>query len=384
MAKNEILKDYSILIVDGRIEEIDKKVVRTDDIYEIDGRGKYLIPGLSDMHSHINYKHDNNLLIANGVTLVRNMHGEARHLEMREKIANGEILGPELWTGTPLIDGAEPMWPFSVNIIDKAEVEKIITDLHQKGYDFVKTYNTLSEEVYLEIMRVANELNMRVAGHISYYFDEEKAIKAGHYSDEHMTAYDLAYKSVDDARPMLELAIEKDMWNVPTMITIRNNERYDYFMKNGYENLKYCVSGLKNSWSKDWYLPYWDYKKSIELIKELNYKGGKLVTGTDHGAEYVIPGFSVHEELEIFVDECGLSPYDALITSTINPAVLLEIDDRIGTIEVGKDADLVLLNKNPLENIRNTRSIESVFVKGILLDRDQLDSLLKKVEIDYK
>lgn len=241
----------------------------------------------------------------------------------------------------------------------------------------------MSEEVYMEIMRVAGELDMKVAGHVPYYFDKDKSIEAGHYSDEHLTAYDLAYQSVDDARPNLDLAIEMGMWNVPTMITVRNNERYEYFMKNGYENLKYCSPEFKGYWSQEWYMPYLDYKKSVKLINELYEKGGKLVTGTDHGAPYVIPGFSVHEELEIFVEECGLSPYDALVTSTINSARLLEIDDRVGTIEEGKDADMVLLNKNPLENIRNTQTIDSVIVKGTIFDRGQLDNILKTVEKDY-
>lgn len=381
MNRETILEKHSVLIKNGKIIKIGLDVNCSNEAVIINGTGKFLIPGLTDMHAHLFYPNDIDLFIANGVTLIRNMHGEESHLRIREEINSGIMLGPEIWTGTPLIDGAKPMWGISLNITDPAEVEGIITDLHDKGYDFVKTYNSLSKDVYTEIHRVAKELDIKVAGHISYIFNKTDAIKMGHYTDEHLTAYSLAWNSLDYAKPIAELAIEKGMWNVPTMITVKNNFKYEYFKEHGYEYSKYSPVNLPNN---DWFMPYWNYDKSVEIINYIHKKGGKIAAGSDNGAGCVIPGISIHEEMEIFAKECGLSNYEALKTATINGAELMEVEDRVGTVEVGKDADLVLLNENPLEDIKNTMSINKVFVKGKLLDRDDLDEILNDVVESYR
>lgn len=274
MKTNIVLENYSVLIKDGKISDIGKEVSSSENAIIIDGKGKYLIPGLSDMHTHLFYPKDIDLFIAHVITLIRNMHGDKIHLELRDKISSGKILGPEIWTGTPLIDGVEPMWGISTNITDSDKVEEIITDLHKKGYDFVKTYNSLTQEVYTEIIRVANKLDMKVTGHLSYIFDKSEAINMGHYTDEHLTAYSLAWVSFEEAKSIANLAIEKGMWNVPTMITVKNNFKYEYFMNNGYEYLEYAPRGL---WKNDWFLPYWDYNKSVEIINYIHKNGIKLL-----------------------------------------------------------------------------------------------------------
>lgn len=381
MNSERVLSNYSVLISKGKIKKISAEFNKSKVGTIINGEGQYLIPGLSDMHAHLFHSIDLDLFIANGVTLIRNMHGRKSHLKLRDKINSGKILGPEIWSGTPLIDGIQPMWGFSVNITDPKEVEKIITDLNKDGYDFVKTYNSLTLEVYEEIINVANKLGMKVAGHTSYLFEKEKTVRMGHYSDEHLTLYNLAENSIEESKTIVELALKRGLWNVPTMIAIKNNFEYDNFMTNGYKYSKY---GPSYNWKSDWYLPYWNYERSVELINLINKKGGKIVAGSDNGTPYVISGIGVHEEIEIFSTECGLSNYESLKTATINAAKLLGIDNRLGSIEVGKDADLVILNKNPLEDIKNTMEIDKVIVKGKLLSREDLDNILVKAEEYFK
>lgn len=249
-----------------------------------------------------------------------------------------------------------------------SDIEGILTEMKEYGYDFVKAYSYLNQDVYDEIIRVAKDLDMQEIGHIPFNFDAAHAIKSGHCSDEHFSGYQLHLNS-----------IEYEMGNCPTLYINENNEHISEIQENPMDELKYSHSYYRDVWKDCMYFPYMD------LVKILHDKGANIVSGTDSNAfttGYVITGFSLHEEFRL-LNEAGLTPYEVLLTTTVNPAVMLGIANRVGTIEEGKDA-LVLLNKNPLNNIGNTKAIEGAMRKGIWYSRDELDVLLQKAEENFR
>lgn len=159
MTNNTVLEDQSVYISNGIIRYIGDfdKIIVPEGCQIVNGAGKYLMPGFSDMHVHTYDKNDLSLFLANGVTKVRHMSGSKRHIKKREKIKKGEILGPELFTASPIVDGKDPIWPRSYVISDSKKVEKSIKELKQKGYNFIKVYEMLSNEVFLKILDEAKK-----------------------------------------------------------------------------------------------------------------------------------------------------------------------------------------------------------------------------------
>lgn len=160
---------------------------------------------------------------------------------------------------------------------------------------------------------------------------------------------------------------------------MRQNENIYKLQKSQFENIKYVPEWQRNEWSAYGHISVYRYQRSKDFTKELYIRGANIVSGSDTGMPYNVPGFSLHKEFLELAD-AGLTPYQILLTTTVNPAKMLGIDDRIGTIEEAKDADLVLLNKNPLLDIKNTNTITGVMVKGRWFSRSSLNKLLKKAE----
>lgn len=381
MTNNTILEKTSIHILDGKIIAIGnfQNFDIPGDTLIINAKGKYITPGFSDMHVHINNPEDYSLFVANGITLVRNMWGEPRHLESRNKIKNKEIIGPEVFTSGPIIDGKTPVWQYSLILDNKEKVEPAIKKMKADGYDFIKVYERLSREVYLETIRVANNLNMPVIGHIPNSLILEDVISAGQTSIEHFNGYNLYEK---DFNHQVDITVNSQVWNCPTLIVTKTLRELKQAKENKKTELKYVNPDTLSLWGNTYSYPH-DFAGDKKILKAINTKGGKIVSGTDTGNPYVVAGFSLHQELE-HMNNAGLTPYQVLQTTTINPAKMLNIDDRIGTIEIGKDADLVLLHKNPLEDIKNTRTIAGVMTKGRWFHEKRIQKILSAIETNFK
>lgn len=390
MTSDKIQMNKSIFISDGVIRDIgnysDLNISKETEV--IDCTGKFITPGFSDMHVHASRYEELNLFLANGVTTIRNMWGTPYHLEAREKIQNGELLGPEIFTTGPFTDGKNATWEGSNIITDPEKVEESITQMKKDGYDYVKIYDKLSPEVFYKIMEVAEKLEMPVVGHVPLRVNIRDAINYKLYSVEHFIGYNLKLKSIDSMTEVIDQTVQSGIWNCPTLVAMKNYKKL--FEKHSNPNalsiesiplLKYVSNEMCAGWEQTngYILPY---EKSKEFLNILNVKGANIVSGTDQGTPYSIAGFSLHEEFEL-MNESGLTPYEVLLTTTVNSARMLRIDNRSGTIEVGKDADLVLLEENPLINISNTRTIAGVMTKGKWLDSNMLEEMLNIVESNY-
>jgi imidazolonepropionase-like amidohydrolase len=338
MTSETVLENYAVVVKNGEI----KAVGKFEDLHYgreaqiVDAGGKYLLPGFSDMHVHLTDPQDRLWFLAAGITLVRNMWGKPEHLADVVRWEAENLPHPEVYTTGPLIDGRPAAWVGSLIIEDPAEVAGSIEQMKADGYDAVKVYDNLSLPVYDEIVRQAARYDLPVVGHVPFTVGLEHVIQSGQLSIEHLRGYTLTNDSVDAA--LVRLTIESGVWNCPTIVAAPE-------------------------------------KASILRIL---YENGvrRFVSGTDTGIAYIHPGSSLHEEFKR-LHEAGFTPYEVLLATTRNAAEMLGYEERLGTVEVGKDADLVLLDENPLEDIANTSSVAGVVVKGVWFSEAELQETLE-------
>lgn len=405
----------------------------------VDARGKFLIPGLSDMHVHLTGAGEPNgsrefflpLLIANGITSVRDMGGYLDSLvPLRKEIEEEKRLGPRIVFAGPYLDGDPPAFQPAIVVKDSPQAYDAVQSLKQRRVDFIKVQSNLSRDAYFAIADSAKRQNISFVGHVPDRVTAWEAADAGQRSIEHLTGVLRACSTKEANLMRKQLAVlpvklapqqsgarqvawqhellntysernatglmvkfrERQTWQTPTVILLRN----DSFLS---ANLG-LTSDLRTKFVPQKLLARWRtgytqqmtnvsadefavraalLQKSLALVRKMQRGGVKILAGTDGAAPYVFPGFSLHEELALLVD-AGLSPVEALQTATRNPAEFLGRLDSRGTIAVGKDADLILLDANPLEDIRNTQKIHAVILRGKLLERDALDQLLGDAE----
>jgi imidazolonepropionase-like amidohydrolase len=433
------LSDRTVILAGDRIQSIGKfsetRVPKNARI--IDASGKYMIPGLWDMHVHFRGGQalipDNeawlSLFLANGITGVREMGGDIAEtvFQWRSEIAKGTRLGPRILTSGPKVDGPKPFWPGSIPVTDPASARAAVDKLKTMGSDFVKIYATgFPPDVFAALMDEAQKQGLKVGGHLPFMtMTNRDAINGGVRFLEHAEVWLLggcsrSEKQIDDefvarresktpmglselqyryaqtydeawAREFAAELIQHDVWVTPTLAVIRQLEsvgRVDYEQ---HPERKYIFPGIWQSWdaTQGRRHPFTDdqlkrfelvHEKASALVKLMQSSGVGLLAGSDSGASnnFTFPGWTLHRELELLV-ESGLSPMEALHTATRNPARFLGELPQNGTVEPGKIANLVLLTANPLEDIKNTRKIDAVVLKGKLLTRADLDKLLEDV-----
>jgi len=404
MIEETILYNQRVVVAHGKIIRVEpmSATLEFQNPRVVDGSGKYLIPGLNEMHYHWRNKEggivrDFKLLIANGVTTVRNMaeYDWQDHISIRDSIDDGKLFGPNYFTSGPYLKSGD--------LQSSADVQSVVEQHYRKGYDFIKIADDLPKAIYLEILEKAQTYHIPVMGHAQRAMDLEYSLRMK--SIEHVEEF--VYLFGDEQRRdslFLKNAVEQiknsGIVIVPTLVV------FDMIVKclddNSFAKLKekevatYMLNGDHGYWASDDNpyrqnlkgkvingmdaLPllegYFEWMKNFTKI--LAKEDVPMMTGSDTFG-FVVPGFSLHEEFQ-FLQEAGLSPYEILKASTLTPARYLGSIATEGTITVGKNANLVLLNKNPLEDIKNTKTIEGVLLKGEWLGRDQLDSLLKEVE----
>jgi imidazolonepropionase-like amidohydrolase len=422
MDQERVLADYTVIVQSGRIIEIGPTASTTvpDWATQIDAAGQYLIPALADMHIHmlgqawnimfppqaqfkpeaLDFAKLLFLYVANGVTTVQVMSALPDHLPLRDQINKAEVLGPRLILAR-MIDGPKKAWPppISTWVATVEEARQGVLDAKKAGYDTMKVYSFLTQETYDAVLNTAKEVGMSVDGHIPMALSTEYVLKVGQnhivHSEEVMKHAKGDYSS-ERIDYFANIIAESDTWITPTLIP--SNQLLVIFDDLDKElarpEVRYMHPMALGIWSyltTNMYLPMPpEHRASIRkgyesfqlpLTQALNKKGVKLMAGTDALLPTVIPGFSLHWELEKLV-VAGLTPYEALRTSTTHPMEFLGELDKAGTIEVGKRAELVLLESNPLEKITNTRKIAGVMMQSRWLPKSELQKGLDDV-VDF-
>lgn len=414
VATGRVQRDVTVRLEGGRISAIGRRApVR--DARVVEGTGKFLIPGLWDMHVHAWQGESTlSLFLANGVTGVRDMFGPLEGLtDWRKKIEGGMLLGPRLVFAGPIVDGPKPMWPGSIAVGTPEEGRKAVASLQQQGVDFVKVYSGLPREAYLAIAEEARRRQMVFAGHVPDGVGPAEASEAGQKSCEHllgvlmgcsrrerelleaqgMPMMERARRVLDSydpakARQLCGVLRQNRTWQCPTVVMLEALAHLDQPGFRHDPRLAYMPPPTASAWdatnspvfgkftSADWDCARATQAQRREVVRLMAKAGVGILAGTDTPNPGCFPGFSLHDELALLV-ACGLTPLQALQTATLNPARYLDRTKDSGTVQVGKEADLVLLNANPLERIQETTNIAAVFVRGRHLERAELDSLLQ-------
>jgi imidazolonepropionase-like amidohydrolase len=415
-----------VVIKNDRILNIDEadKISVPAGAEVIDGTGKFLIPGLWDMHVHWFDEDYLPVFIANGVTGVRIMWGEPTHRKWRKKIEKGILIGPRMLIGSELIDGTPPVFEQSASsaVSGEKEAKRIVHAQKGNGADFIKVYSRLTKKEYQSILEESKNENIPVVGHVPYSVSITEASRKGQRSIEHLHGVLLACSNKEEqlrkqminakeadwmaaiaqAKKLLvsydetkanalfsELAKNKT-WQCPTLTVLRT---VAYLNDPNFRNDK------RTRYMPSWTVDYWDpekdnrftsrteeddenfkkvFAKEMEIVGAMNRAGIRFLAGSDVGNPYCFGGFSLHDELVLLV-QAGFSPMQALQAATRNAA---EFSGRLdlGTIEKGKLADLVLLDADPLQDIKNTQTISAVIYGGRIFKQQQLQAMLAGVE----
>lgn len=386
------LTQQSVLVENGIIQQIGPNLKHPNATI-IDGRGKFLMPGLTDMHVHLFDRHPMKntwmlLLLTHGVTSVRDMCGEPGKIKLREKIRHGEILGPNLYQSGPIINGVKDNMGLFVSASTPSQGREIVISQKKAGYDFIKVYDDLKKDVYEAILDEAHKQSMTVDGHLPNAVSINDAIALKHNSIEHLTGYfewnNSQVKITGDAG--YESTANSTLWNCPTVYNhFLNGSRQGANEMFAYAETSGMIpDGLQDAWKKminnnakaiaeivDKYGAS-NFEAIKKIVTGLHNAGARFVAGTDAGnLPLMIPGYSLHQELK-HMSDLGISPHEVLKMTTINAAQAMRKETEIGTVEVGKRADLLLLDASPLENVANLQNMSGLMIRGTWLSAEDL------------
>jgi imidazolonepropionase-like amidohydrolase len=408
MSTDRVLDAQTVVVDDGvivAIGPVDATPVPENSTV-IDGTDRYLMPGLAELHAHIPPADSAmlsrvlELFAANGVTTVRGMLGHTSHLALRQSLLEQERLGPRLITAGPSLNGNSVQGP--------ADAARQVKEQHAAGYDFLKLHPGLTRDEFDAIATTASDLSMPFAGHVSVAVGVRHALEAGQATIDHLDGYleallppsaggsggfggffGVRLANVADASRMPALvAATKDggTWNVPTQTLFENvvsAEPAERFASRA--EMAYMPAATVDNWIA--------FKRNVEqseldpdvveraielrrgLIRSLHESGARLLLGSDAPQIFNVPGFSLHRELALLVD-AGLTPFDALATGTTAAAKFLGL--KSGRVETGYDADLLLLDDNPLADIRNVSRIHGVMLRGRWLSPAERSATLER------
>ncbi len=433
--------DMTVFLADEQIAAIgpSKSVFIPRKTKILDATGKFLIPGLVDMHVHLTGASEPTgsrefilpLLLANGITTARDMGGDLDSLiKLQEEIEHGKLQAPRIFFAGPYLDGQPPFFQPSLVVTNSAQAAEDVHSLISRGADFIKVQSNLSREAYFAIADVCRREHVTFVGHVPDRVTAAEASDAGQKSIEHLTGVlrgcssdepslmrkefaagpkkgtvgqslnrELAWQielqqsySDEKAAELIAKFIRNQTWQVPTLILLRN----DAFptpendpsrdSRRKYTPLQVLANWEKGTRDRDKGATIEEFalrsrlmQASLRIVGKMNETGVPIMAGTDITAPFVFPGSSLHEELALLV-QAGLTPMQALQAATRRPAEFFGKLQTQGTIEQGKFADLLLLDADPLADIRNTQKIRAVILRGKLLGRNALDELLIKEE----
>lgn len=395
MTSPKVEKGMSVVVTDGRIVDVAKKPKVPKDAKVVDATGKFVMPGLAEMHGHVPPTNAPNnqtedvlfLYVANGITTVRGMLGFPGQLALRERANTSQIIAPTLYLAGPSFNGNSVNSPQEA--IDKVREQK------KEGWDLLKVHPGLTREEYDAMAKTAAEEKIRFGGHVPAEVGLLHAIEMGQETFDHIDGYVEQLggdKGPVDPKALADIvkrSKEAGVWIVPTSAlweVLFNTIPLETL--SAYPELKYAPGGAVAAWTK----AYNDRLKQtprevatniinnrVTILRALHQGGVKILMGTDAPQQFSIPGFSLHREL-LRMRDAGMSNYEILKSGTVNVGQYFARSDNFGTIEKGKRADLVLLEASPLDDITNVSKIAGVMVRGRWLPRAEIDAGLKKIE----
>ena len=411
MDRERVLEGHTVVIRDGRIASVapdDSQV--PEGAQRIDGEGRWLMPGLAEMHGHVPgpddpaYAEDMLFLyVSNGVTTVRNMAGHAYHLELRERIESGDLMGPTLFAASPWLT------PETAGTPEAAA--QAVRDYHAQGFDLLKL-GTIDAVSYAAMADTAHEVGMPFGGHIPAEVGLVGALDARQTSIDHYDRY-VEFLVPEDAdtggtdpgffgsgwvhladRGRIPEAIERTLaagtWNVPTLSLVEHlasdTPAEDMI---AWPEMRYMPRRVRDGWvqAKQRFQAREDFQPDAaqalvelrqELTRALHAAGAPIALGSDAPQFFNVPGFSIHHELRMMV-AAGLTPYEVLATGTREPARYFGTPDAFGTVEEGRRADLILLEANPLEDVANVQRRVGVMVHGQWLPEEEIRARLERI-----
>jgi imidazolonepropionase-like amidohydrolase len=360
----------------------------------VDGRGKFLIPGLWDMHAHMEMTGASwlQLYVANGVTGIRDM-GSALDLilNLREATALGRVLGPRIFAAGPILDDAPGEWPFRMRVKTAEDGRGAVQLLKRRGVDLIKVHDHTPREAFFAIAEEARRQNLPLAGHVPLAVTVEEAIEAGQRDIEHLSNMQLwkpcsggeEYRP-EACRPFFEMLARRGVWQGPTLAAWSELATIGTAASAvGADHLAYAGQSLRDFWTANQNVfatreAVREFRAAAEVGAVVTRDMAKAGVGILAGCDSMIAGFCVHDELAAMV-RGGMAPLTALQTATVNPARYFGIQLTVGRVASGQRADLVLLDANPLADITNVLQIRAVIVAGRFLDRQELNNVLARV-----
>ena len=400
MDRERVLEGQTVVVRDGRIEAVGPAAsVRVPaGAVRVDGRGKYLMPGIAEMHAHVPGEQNPQaadimaLYVLTGATTIRGMNGTPFQFELRRRIASGEILGPTLFAVAP---------PFSGQSVGRPDDERRkVREYKTAGYDVLKIYPGIPRETYDAIVATAREVGIPYAGHVPPEVGLRHAI-ASRQSVEHLDGYVEASRGQDAAIAELARATrEAEIWNAPTMDvwkTILGTRSTDELRRR--PELVYLRPEVIDAWARQTAQfargsgSFWRTaleqvgmrQSPVEIVvlrdrilQALHRAGARLILGADSPQVFSVPGFSLAHEMRAMV-EAGVPTYAVLQAATKNPAAFFGREAEFGMVEVGKRADLILVEGNPLQDIRNVHRQAGVMVRGRWLPKAEVDRRLAEI-----
>jgi len=429
-----VLPGMTVVIRNGRIDAIAKVgMIQTGrNIKIVNASGKYVIPGLWDMHVHSAggpaAPWDENviypLLVANGVTGIRDMGGDFKLIEdRRKKILRGDLIGPTIVAAGPFLRPGKSNNE-TVGVNTPEEARQAVDDLKKRGVDFIKILSDLPRAEYFAIAEQCTKRKIPLAGHVP---ESVSALEAAHVSQksiEHLsgillacssqetqlrtqiveaiakqdqTAYAAAQTALldtyntDKAQQLFAVFVREHTWQVPTLAWWQAQTAEDDFANP--DHLRFVPAWARKDWNPEALRKQAGAEllnrmkvttqRYMEIVGAINHAGVRLLAGTDGPDPLVLPGFSLHRELELLVAS-GLTRAQALRAATLSPATFLDKIADYGTVEHGHVADLVILDQDPLTDIRHTQKIDGVVLRGRYFSRGDLDKMLAQVEAAAK
>ncbi len=399
MNQDTVLVDKMVYIKEGIIEKIADNI-QVNEIQIFNGENRYLTPGLIDMHVHVWDRYELGLYLSNGVTAIRNLWGMPMHLRIKEDVIEENIFSPTFFTTGPKLTGTEFIGDDNLNLMNASEAKDKVISYKERGYDFIKTYYGLDKEVFDAVIEQANISEIDIVAHpsqkvpFSYHLNPQiKSIEHAEEIVQQPLQFDLDSIKL---QPIIDSIAQSKHTSYSPTLTVFNNI-YQMMLNDDIldsESLGYMNPLIKKMDSKKQFERWFNAKQEnpstverikkqhdfhMTIIKKLHEAGVPIICGTDGGIGVTPPGFSIHQEMAFYKD-AGLSNYEVLKTATVNASKTHSIMNKLGTIEEGKIANLLVVDENPLVKLSSLKKPTYVFIKGRKLDQETLDSFNEKAK----
>lgn len=416
MDRADVLPDQTVVVRGGRITAIGPAAATQvpQGATRVDGRGKFLMPGIAEMHGHVpgigpdgqNRQWAEDVLflyVAAGATTVRGMQGHASQLDMRRRIEAGELIGPRMFLAAPPLAGT------GGNAVTDPEVARQrIREAKQAGFDLLKVHEGLSPDVYAAIVDEATKQGLPWGGHVSDFVGLEGALAARQSTVDHLDNYlEALVPGYTAGTPVQQLVQRVDESRIPELARATREAgvavvptqslwetlmgAYDAASLSARSELRYVPRNMVQGWVNAQNQSYASANQEAvtkllqlrnRMLDALSEAGAIVLMGTDAPQRFSVPGFALYRELPVMV-QAGMTPYEVLVSGTSAVAKFFGIEAEAGTIAVGKRADLILLDANPLQDIRNIERRAGVMVNGRWLPEAEIRRRLDEIAARY-